>query len=294
MVVLSVWLSIAHAGQGQSHSVDLPDGMMFIGLLETEWKVFVVANGQLNSIEEIDNPSSAAYSPQLGRIAYIGSDGVAKELELATGTISALFETDDKRYTQPQYNHSGDWLYFVELPKGNSRQTHLVGRHTGSHEKHYVVRKRGAQFEPFAANNQYLYFTTASCVDDCPSMIWELWRRNAFSAKQEQLSLLNAVSRQPYLDLQQQRLWFSSDAVHGKFRIWSMQARVGAIATQHSFGPGKDSHPVVDSRGSVYFLRHSSQGAALMKLDGLNSIKVELPEAIINLRNLTFTPDTAN
>lgn len=285
-------LSAGHADT-PSDETDLPDGLMFIGLVDSDWDVFLTRAGKWWQVSQIDNPSSAAYNSSKQLIAYIDSEGVAREYDLSNGETEIVYENENNRYTQPAYSQDGEWLYVVQLPKGKSRQTQIVGRHSESGIKHVFVRKRGAQFDPHSTDGQFLYYTTAACVDDCPSMIWELWRRNSLTSEQVQLTLTNAVARQPFVD-NNNAIWFSSDSRVGEFRIWTMKNQVGAVPLMRTFCPGKDSNPVVDSNGEVFFLRHNAKGAALMQLqDNFRAVSIELPERITNLRNLSYSKEKA-
>ncbi len=279
--LLVLFLNLSHASQ-------LPDGMSLIGLQSGQWSVYIAKDGNFELISGIDSPRTASYHNTSKMLAYIGVDGKLRIHDIEKQTAREIVgANENSRFTQPNLSADGRWLFVVELPGGKSRQTNILGINLDTDEQHGIVRKRTAQFEPFADNNGYLYYTTASCVDDCDGMIWELWRRNIVNGKQEQITLLNALSNQPHVG-RDGWVYFSSNANGGRFHIWRMPAEVGAPPEQLTSGNHRDSDPTTSADGSLFFIRKNAKGASLMRLaagsDGM-AVEIPLPE-MDDMRNL--------
>lgn len=278
LLVLVAPLAVANPTQ-------LPDGLTLVGLTDGEWHVYIAENGEFQRIDVIDAPRTVAYSHVSNRLAYVGSDNRLREYDLATQQIRLLPVLDETdRFTQPHYDASGQWLYTVQMPGGKSRRTSITGFDLKTDVQHAFVRKRTAQFEPFMATDGYLYYSTAICVDDCEGMIWELWRRNMTTGRQVQLTLTNALANQPYVSADGW-LYFTSNADAGQFHIWRMRPQIGADMQQLTRGRVRDSDPVTDLDGTLYFLRRANGMTQLLRWrDGVESV-VPLA-ALADLRNL--------
>lgn len=264
---------------------NLPDGLSVIGLSEGQWKVYVAKENKLEAIEGIESPRTASYHHGKSLLAYISVDGRLMLNRLASNATQELVSVhDNSRFTQPNISVDGRWVYAVELPEGKSRRTNIVGFDMDTDTQHGIVRKRTAQFEPFSDANGYLYYTTAICVDDCEGMIWELWRRNLIDGKQEQLTLLNALSSQPHIS-EDGWLYFTSNVDSGRFHIWRMLPKVNAIAQQLTRGNFRDSDPATSSDGSVFFIRKSAEGVSLVRWTN-NTLTTIATPGLEDLRNL--------
>ena len=272
---------------------DYPNGLFLIGLTDSGWRFFLSdrqTEGQsdnhiLHRIDAIEHPRGGSYHPKLKRIAYLGSDNKFYEYYLESDTTVEVSATSNNRYSQPRYSQNGEYLLAVELPDGRSRRTNIIGINTSSQTHHKLVRKRTAQFEPQMMSANSLYYTTAICVDDCEGMIWELWHRDMRTAKQEQLTLMNAVARQPHLGYDGW-LYFSSNAGSGSYNIWRMQPVVGSQPEQLTAGPHRDSSPATDRNGNIYFLRKDQAGTNIMKMANDKISAIKLPEEILDVRFL--------
>lgn len=264
--------TISYAGDNE-----LPNGLSFAGLVDGEWHIYTSNNGTLRTFKGIQHPRTFSYHSGTGQIAFVGSDGNLR-LRQADDSNSEKIITlkENSRYTQPSFSDDGKWLMAVELPKGKSRQTNIVGFDVVSGERHVFVQKRTAQFEPFMGSRRYLHYTTAICVDDCGGMIWELWRRDMQTGKQLQLTLMNAVSNQPHI--RGNRIYFSSNAGSGRFHIWAMPDEPGSEPKQLTFGNVRDSDPTTDKAGDLYFLRKTVGNTSVMRMDDS-----ETPVSLIGL-----------
>jgi len=266
-------------------AADIPDGLSVIGLKAGQWHIYISENGQFQPVSTIDSPRTATYHHAKQQLAYIGVDGKLRLHSLLNDDSQEITSANiGSRFTQPNFSKDGDWLYVVELPNGKSRRTNIIGFDIEHDVQHSIVRKRTAQFEPFSDNNGYLYYTTAICVDDCEGMIWELWRRDILSGRQEQLTLLNALSSQPHAS-EDGWLYFTSNADAGRFHLWRMLPNVQDMPEQLTDGQYRDSSPTTSGNGQVYFLRKDSAGTSLMQwIDGVVT-KISTP-GMDDLRNL--------
>ena len=267
---------------------EVPEGLSIIGLSKGSWNLYLENSGHLTPVENIDSPRTAAYHQSAQKIAYVGVDGLLRINDLNSGATKELKSASgSSRFTQPAFSPDGSWLYVVELPEGKSRRTNIVGFDLSAvsdeDSQHGIVRKRTAQFEPNIGDDNFLYYTTAICVDDCEGMIWELWRRSLVDATQKQLTLMNALATQPHLG-HDGLLYFSSNA-SGKFQIWRMQPEVGAKAHKLTSAGFRDSEPVTSSNGDLFFIRKSREGTALMRFSDSTLSKVDTP-GLEDLRNL--------
>ncbi|ASJ76269.1 TolB family protein [Granulosicoccus antarcticus] len=275
-------------------SAAVPAGLALIALTD-KWQVMVEKQGELIVVEAIRNPRVMSYSASTQRVAFIGSDSVLYTYDLNAQTTTPVFDTagaaldSTLRYTQPFYSQDGKWLYLVEMPDGKSRSTNIVAVSGDTGRKHYLVRKRSAQFEPYTRDTNDLFYSTASCVDDCEGMIWEIWQRENDTAKQFQLTLLNHVSNQPHLSADNW-LYFSSNAPDRYYHIWRMRPQPGAPVEQLTFGSFRDSEPVTDQNGTLFFIRKTPSGTSLMRLEGDEAVQVTLPDTIMDIRNLEIKP----
>ncbi len=267
-------------------NTSIPDDMAVIAFDGDAWHVYVGVDSSLKKVDQIPNPRSFSFHSKSQKIAYIGSDNHLYLFDTETGEKTKLSNSDDDlRYAQPFFSLSGEALYIVQLPGGKSRRTEIVSISMSDLNKRYIVRKRTAQFEPYTRDNEHLYYSTAICVDDCEGMIWELWRREASTARQYQLTLLNHVSNQPHLSADNW-LYFSSNAPDGYFHIWRMRPEVGATPEQLTFEKARDSEPFTDANNNVYFIRKTRASTKLMLLQSGDAVPLATNSELIDFRNL--------
>lgn len=279
-------LSISAAAQAEPKS--LPNGLTFAGLVDGKWQIYVEAAGTLAALTEIEHPRTFSIDAHSSLIAYVGSDGILRLQNTKSGESQISIQTkSESRYTQPSFSSDGQWLLAVELPSGKSRRTNIVGFNTTNGERHTFVQKRTAQFEPYMDSPRYLHYTTATCVDDCIGMIWELWRRDMQTGKQIQLTLMNSVSNQPHI--RENNIYFSSNADSGLFHIWRMPDEAGAVPEQLTTGDVRDSDPTTDDRGTLYFLRKSQGQAQIMRLENDVLSVVSGLDQFADIRNLEIS-----
>lgn len=235
-------------------------------------------------------------SPDGRELVYISSDSHLYHKSLQTGLVTKINPWDSKaKYTQPKFSVDGR-LFAVRLPLGNSRSTQLIEIDVSQHKYQIHVAKRTSQFNPYMSANNRLYYTTALCIDDCEKPIWEIWYRDEFSGIQEQITLLNSLSRQPVFDSVNSRLYFQSD-YQGYPKIWRMNGVTNQAQNDKdkSIWPElvyadkgqSQSHPTVDQKGNLFFISHTKQGDVVMKINQRGDVlPFTLPETAVKLRNL--------
>ena len=288
LILVSIFgfILLFSGGSTATAQISVPDNLSIIGFDGDSWKVYLSNDGTLEKLDTISDPRSFSYSAQAGLVAFIGPDAHLYLHKLSEGKTTKLSNSNDNlRYAQPFFSTSGEQLYVVQLPEGKSRRTEIVSISMADKQKRFLVRKRTAQFEPYARDEKHLYYSTAICVDDCEGMIWELWRREIATAKQYQLTLLNHVSNQPHISADNW-LYFSSNAPDGHFHIWRMRPDVGASPEQLTFEQTRDSEPFTDANNNLYFIRKTRQATKLMTLNDGVATPVTTPANLIDFRNL--------
>jgi len=266
---------------------NIPNGLMFVGYSGGVWRVYVKDNIKepLREIVEIQSPRNVSWNRWHHTFSYVDINANFIQINTLTKKRRRLKGLDPKdRFSQPKYSANGSRLFAVKMPGGKSRHTELVEISNDFSSVKTVVNKRTAQFEPSLNGEDFLYYTTALCIDDCPNMIWELWRKNLVTLEQEQITLLNSVSRKPVL-AGNGLLYFSSNS-GGNYHIWKMLPTPGAPPEQLTFGHVYDTDPAIDKDNDLYFLRRTNEGVNLMRLVAGKAVVVLLPDHVTDIRNL--------
>lgn len=258
----------------------------FIGLKGQQWKIYLAEKNlrRAKAIDDIESPRTFSWNPNTQQVVYVGIDAQLKLYDIKKKSHRALTQNSTSdHFTQPYFDMGQRQLWAVQMPGGKSRSTNIAAIDVESGSIDLVVRKRTAQFEPFSTGPEYLYYTTAICVDDCGRPIWELWRKNLNTLAQEQLTLLNALSRKPFLAADK-TLYFSSDK-NGYFQIWRMEAEVDAKPEPITAPGFNDTDPNVKD-GILYFVRVANARSQLMMWkDGIEHT-LPLPDGVTQIRNL--------
>lgn len=243
------------------------EGMSFVALSGGEWQLYVVPKGARSPqrVPTRSEPRTPTFHAATGVVAFIAADGTLHEQRLDGTAERLLLKPDAKRaYTQPVYDAAGKRLYVVELKEGASVDTDIVmlddtrGRHAP------VVTQPLAQFDPFAPTERDIYYSNVICTLGCGKIIQEIWHLDVVTGVARQLTLVNDIARQPALDRSGQWLYFSSNRA-GHYHIW----RVNMATREYqplTNGQVTDTNPNVDAAGNLYFIRHSRQGASLMRM----------------------------
>ncbi|HHL45985.1 MAG TPA: hypothetical protein ENJ24_05430 [Gammaproteobacteria bacterium] len=250
-----------------------PVGMSFVALQDGKWQLFVVPPGKQRPqrVSLMHEPRTPAYSPSIGKIAYISPQGDVLLHDLATGRESALLEARaDTGYTQPSFAAGKNHLLLVELQQGRSRSTRILAIDLQTGEQAVWSQQRSAQFHPLAVGD-FLYYTNVHCVENCAGRyVHEIWAKNLISQDARQLTLLNTLTQQPAVAADGGVLYVSSEKQGGK-QIWKCALNNEPPLSCESMTSGgvADTHPVVSTDGTVYFLRLLSDGRhAIMRAVG--------------------------
>jgi Tol biopolymer transport system component len=157
------------------------------------------------------------------------------------------------------------------------------------HQSKAVVTQPLAQFEPrFQASNA-LYYASVSCNHGCGRIIQEIGRMDLSSGEADQLTLVNAIARQPVPASADPWLYFASNQA-GNFHLWRLN-----LASDHyeplTSGRVTDSNPAFDREQRLYFLRHTPTGVQLLRRENEGALHaMTLPEPFEDLRVLEINP----
>lgn len=265
-----------------------PAGLVFVGLRNDRWLLFA-GTGDANprSIATVTDPRTPAYSKGQQRIAYVSSEGAVREIDLRTGEDAVLLEsTRSHGYTQLAYRPGTAELYLVVLHQGSSVDTDLAVLDRDKRQARIVSRQRSAQFEPaFTSDGAQLIYSNVSCASECPNIVQEIWSMDLVSGVVQQLTLLNAVSRQPTIDAAGAVVFASNE--QGHYQLWRLAP--GAQPVRLTDAAAIDESPVSSDRGEVYFIRRTADGGQLMRMDANGSLTaVALGRDIRDVRDLRW------
>lgn len=286
-------LGLAALGIPLAHGAELwPAGLSFVGLKGGQWQLYLVApdGGAPRPVPTALEPRTPTYHPRTGRVAYIGADGHLREIALDSRTERVLLEADARHaYTQPAYDPEGQRLFVVALKEGASVETDIVVLDETRQRRQPVVTQPLAQFEPHFQAPDTLYYSSVHCSLGCGKIIQEIWRLNVASGEAEQVTLVNAIARQPVVSGDRRWLYFASNRA-GHYHVWRLALATGQYE-RLTDGRVTDSSPALDRDGHLYFLRHSPAGARLMRREADGAPReLALPEAFEDLRNLEIAP----
>jgi Tol biopolymer transport system component len=276
---------VADAGSAQ----ELPAGLAFIGWKEQAWRLFVVLTpGALHEVPTALEPRAASVSLAAQRAVYVSAAGDLRTVSLGGGDDTVLIARSEERaLAQPVFAPDGASVYVVEMKRGTSAETDILEVKLGkSGSMRTVVSQPGAQFEPsLARSGRYLLYTSVSCVLGCGRILQEVWRKDLVGGEAIQLTLLNAIARQPVAMPDGTGIYFSSDQ-GGNYHIWRIGWN-GEAPQPQTRGPVTDSNPVAASDGHVYFVRHAAGGVTLMRLDREGRADaLQFPAGIESIRDL--------
>ena len=281
-----VFFLILFVGVNIQSAETWPDGLSFVGLAEGRWRLYIVFPGgsQPQVAATALEPRTPTYNPRTGRVAYIDVDGSVREIVLEQVTERVLLYADGQHtFTQPAYDAEGKRLFVVVLKDRESVETDIVA--VDGDRSHPVVTQRSAQFEPYVHATGQIYYSNVICTLGCGKIIQELWRMHLVSGEAEQLTLLNAIARQPVVSQDGQWLYFSSNK-GGNFHLWRLALETGQYE-QLTTGRVTDSSPALTQDGQVYFIRHAPTGTYLMRRGADGAIQpLSLPDTVQDLRDL--------
>jgi hypothetical protein len=265
-----------------------PEGLVFVGLKEGEWQTYgVTKTGQAPENLAINTEvRTPVMSLPKGVLFYIDSSSQLSEFSLKENKTKILFSSSaEASYAQPEFNENNNSLYIVQLKQGNSVDTDILHLDLATHTIKPLIIQRSAQFEP-DLSVPWLYYSNVHCVLGCGKIIQEIWRYHTVSGIAEQLTLQNAISRQPTADKNNHWLYFSSN-VAGNYHLYRQSlTQKKSPAEQLTQGAVTDMSPaVIDER--LYFIRQHEQGSILMCRDRNGELhKLPLPKGLTQLRDL--------
>jgi hypothetical protein len=265
-----------------------PQGLSFVGLSAERWQLYVVLPSALKPqiVETVLEPRTPTYAVQTGKIAYLGADGSLRVILLETGEDRIVLKPDAQRtLAQPAYDAAGKRLFVVALKEGASVDTDILV--LSEDKPKSVVTQRSAQFEPYFHAPRTLYYSNILCTIGCGKIIQEIWRKDLVSGEAEQITLLNAIARQPIISREGQWLYFSSNKA-GNFHIWRMSLETGRYE-RLTEGRVTDINPAFDRQGNLYFIRHTPTGTTLMQRRTDGTLQT-LPKLFENVRDLEISP----
>lgn len=266
--------------------------MSFAGLSKGVWNLYVVrakAAGP-DMVGTVSEPKTPTLALQAGRAAYIAADGGLHEVMLSDATDTLLLApTKRDAYTQPAYTPDGESLFVVVLKQGASVDTDILAvKRDHVRQRRYVTTQRSAQFEPYLAGEDQLYYSSVHCTVGCGKIIQEIWRKHLVTGEAGQVTLLNAVSREPVVSADGVWLYFSSNAA-GNYHIWRQSQTSGAYE-QLTQGYVTDVTPALDAQGQLYFIRRSPEGVQLMRYrPGDAPLPLPLPGGMEDIRDLEIS-----
>lgn len=240
----------------------VPEGVLLTALTDGVWHLYVSdSECKWSSVKTDSEPRTPTFSAAAQRLAYIAADGSIREIDLNNEQETLLVKADKQdSFTQLAYDALGQSLYMVKLKEGSSADSDISRWQRSSGKVESVLIQRSAQFEPFVSQD-VLFYGNVSCTIACGSVIQEIWQFHLVGRTANQLTLLNATSRQPYFDKAHSRLFFSSNKNH-YFHIWAHSLKSGE-SEQLTQGNVTDYHPVVVG-DELLFIRKSSEGTKLM------------------------------
>jgi Tol biopolymer transport system component len=269
-------------------AADLPVGLSFIGLKDRLWRVYVVDRaGALQEVATAQEPRAASVSLATARVVYVSADGDLRSAALRGGDERIVAARSKERaMAQPVLAPDGASAFVVEMKQGASADTDILQLRLSGGAPRAVVSQPGAQFEPsLARGGRYLLYSSVSCVLGCGRILQEIWRKDLLGGDAVQLTLLNAIARQPFVAPDGAAIYFSSDKA-GNFHIWRMGAD-GSQPAPVTSGAVTDSNPVVDGDGRVYFVRHDASGVKFMRLEpGGRETQLAPPAGVEDIRDL--------
>ncbi|MGZ8944051.1 MAG: TolB family protein [Methylococcaceae bacterium] len=284
-ILFLIAMSYAVTGLAQSY----PAGLTFVGLNHDQWAIYAMQSGQLSKLSSASEPRNPSFHAKSQRYAYIGSDASLHEVSLKNSADSAVKPAQTGHaYTQPAYDDEGKRLFVVSLKEGASVDTDILMREDG-HWK-IAVNQRSAQFEPYFQAPSTLYYANVHCTEDCGRIIQEIWRKDLISGIADQVTLTNAIARQPVVSRDGKELYFSSNKA-GYYHIWRLSLATNTYQ-QLTAGAVTDESPALDVDGKLYFIRHSGNKpvAIIQWQESGTPIEIPLPDGVTDIRDLEIRP----
>ena len=283
-------LIVVVAEIAQTEQLNLPLEMSFIGLQDNGWRLYTIvsSDSMLKQIPTILEPRTQTVNAQTRKVAYIGPDASLIEISIDDRTERTVLSAgNDYAYAQPTYDAQGKTLFVVALKKGASVDTDILMRKDG--EWSVLIKQRSAQFEPYFHPPNTLYYSNVHCTEDCGHIIQEIWRKDLVSGVSEQVTLVNAIARQPVVSSDGKWLYFSSNKA-GNFHIWRLSLESSEYE-RLTDGNVTDESPALDASDRLFFVRHSRDEPTeilMWEKDGALTV-LPLPKEIEGIRDLEIS-----
>ena len=266
------------------------ESLYFIGLEGGNWKIITKAlNSEEYQVTSTDiEPRSACFNEAKQELAYIGADGALRHRVLGKGSEKIIYQPVHKESISQLFCNRGlDRLFMMYMPEGKSSDADIAELKNG--KLSVVVKQLSSQFEPFLYDNKWLYYSNVHCLADCGHIIREIWRKNAISGEAKQITLVGYITQNHSVDQIGKWLYFSSNRA-GNYHVWRKSLKNSTLE-QLTKGMNNDSYPVTDTKGNLYFIRHSSSGITELMQSDVNksAVKIKIPENITDIRNLRIT-----
>lgn len=285
-------LALFFASTSLCQAASPPKGTSFIGFRDGTWNVYLVQeeNTPPLLVKTVSEPRAAMFSLKKSALVYIAADGKVREIILRNNEDRVLLEPEKKRaFAQPAYDAGGTRLLLVDMKDGTSADTEIALLDTAKPTAVKTVTSQPAsQFEPRFVDDQSMVYSSVSCVLGCGRIIQEIWRKNVVTDTAEQVTLLNAIARQPVTSPDGKWVYFSSNKA-GSYHIWRIPLS-GGEPEQVTKGNVTDGSPAVGSDNRVCFIRSVSASSNMVcRLPSGDEQVVELPVGIQNIRNLEIS-----
>lgn len=290
--VMSGFLALLLFSAGFCQAASLPRGISFIGFKDGTWNLYLVReeNAPVQQVKTVSEPRAATFSLKKSAVTYVAADGTIREVSLKDGEDRILLEPDKKRaFAQPSYNADGTKLLLVDMKDGTSADTEIGmydASKTGGVKQ--VTSQPASQFEPRFASDQLMVYSSVSCTLGCGKIIQEIWQKNIITETAEQITLMNAIARQPVASPDGKLIYFSSNKA-GSYHIWRVPMS-GGNPEQLTKGSVTDVSPAVAQDGRVCFIRTAATGTSMVcrSTTGKEQV-VDLPAGVQNIRNLEIS-----
>lgn len=276
---------------GLCQASELPMGTSFIGYKDGSWNVYVVPNdnGLALLVETVSEPRTATFNVKKSVVTYVAADGKIREVNLADGIDRVLLEPSKERaFAQPSYSADGSRLLLVDMKDASSAETELALLDMAKDKvARPITSQPASQFEPRFVSDRQIVYSSVSCSLGCGKIIQEIWLKNLITEDAEQVTLLNAISRQPVASADGKWIYFSSNKA-GNYHIWRVSV-LGGAPEQITKGDVTDLSPAMAKDNRVCFVRSAPISKILCSIDDGEGWSIYLPEGIENLRNLEIS-----
>ncbi len=290
LIISFLTFIVGFAGVAQTEP--LPQGISFVGLEETGWALYtnIVTGSRLAKVKTFSEPRTPTVNPVTKKAIYIGSDAGVYEISPNEGvtTIAILKAEKGRAYTQPAFDTQGNRMFVVSLKEGASVDTEILVWQNGKWK--VLIEQRSAQFELYFHPPGTLYYSNVHCTEGCGKIIQEIWRKDLVSDIAEQVTLVNAIARQPVVSRDDEWLYFSSNRA-GNYHIWRMSLKSREYQ-QLTEGVVTDESPALDKEGDLYFIRHAPDGSTKILSRSKRGALTELslPVELEDIRDLEINP----